>query len=98
MLLFKTDVRSSTQDGSSRRSGSQSSRALLWILFLLMASVAFCQQGTITGIVVDTSGGYIVDAQVKIALTVRAPEQETQAGTGGNFSFPHVPHVPDGLS
>lgn len=55
-----------------------------------MAPLAFSQQGTIIGTVVDTSGASVAQAQVKLSLDSRGPEQETQPADGGGFSFSNV--------
>ncbi len=57
---------------------------------LVCASAAFAQQGGITGSVVDGAGASIAHAQVKLSLEGRAPDQETQSGDNGGFSFANV--------
>jgi hypothetical protein len=59
-------------------------------LILLLSAMAFGQQGTINGIVVDTSGASVSHAQVKLLLDGRGPDRETQSGEMGEFSFVDV--------
>ena len=66
-----------------------SSRLLLFALFAI-APLAFCQSGSISGTVVDSSGGSIANAQVTMSLNGRAPDQQTQSAGGGIFSFLNV--------
>jgi hypothetical protein len=73
-------------------------RPLLFLGLLAMAPPAFCQQGTINGTVVDTSGAFVAHAQVKLALDGRGPDQETQSADGGDFSFSNVAPGPYHLS
>jgi hypothetical protein len=57
----------------------------------MMAPLAFGQTGSINGTVVDSSGGSVAHAQVKLLLDSRAPDQETESAEGGDFSFQNVP-------
>src|SRR5580692_9365365 len=65
-------------------------RPLLVLAWLAVASPAFCQQGTITGTVVDSSGASIARAQVTLSLNGRRPDRETQSTEAGDFSFANV--------
>jgi hypothetical protein len=72
-------------------------------LFLLVGSVllpiaAFAQSGAINGTVVDASGASISGAHLKLLLNGRAPDQETQSATTGEFSFLNVTAGPWQLS
>lgn len=70
----------------------------LLLTFLAMAPLAFGQQGTISGTVVDTSGASIARAQVRLSLDGRGPDQEMQSAQSGEFSFPNVVAGPYRLS
>jgi carboxypeptidase family protein len=63
---------------------------IAFIALLSIAPLAFCQQGTISGMVVDTTGASVEHAQVKLLLDGRAPDQVTQSSHNGNFSFANV--------
>jgi len=63
-----------------------------------MAPLAFGQQGTISGTVVDTSGASIARVQVRLSLEGRGPDQEMQSAQSGEFSFPKVAASPYRLS
>ncbi len=63
---------------------------LLFLAFLAAAPLAFCQQGTVIGTVVDTSGATIAHSQVRLSLDNGGPHQTTQSGHDGDFSFPSV--------
>src|ERR1700681_172222 len=65
-------------------------RPLLVLALLAVASPAFCQQGAITGTVVDSSGASIARAQVTLSLDDRRPDRETQSTEAGDFSFANV--------
>jgi hypothetical protein len=47
----------------------------------------FAQQGSIRGTVTDSSGASVVQAKVVLSLEGRSPDQETQTGDSGDFSF-----------
>ena len=93
---------------SLRRHGRQNERrpllflALLAIALLTAALPVFSQQGnatgTLTGTLVDTSGASIAHVQVKLSLEGRGPDQETQSGENGEFSFSNVAPGPYRLS
>ena len=68
------------------------------LAFLAMAPLAFGQQGTISGTVVDASGASIARAQVKLSRDGRGPDQEVQSAGSGEFSFPDVAAGPYRLS
>lgn len=55
-----------------------------------LALPAFCQPGTIAGVVVDASGASIARAQVRLILDGRGPDQETRSTDNGAFSFSNV--------
>ena len=63
---------------------------LLVLALLAVASPAFCQQGAITGTVVDSSGASIARAQVTLSLDDRRPDRQTQSTEAGDFSFANV--------
>jgi carboxypeptidase family protein len=65
-------------------------RPLLVLALLAVAPPAFCQQGTITGTVVDSSGASVARAQVTLSLEGRGPDRETQSTEAGDFSFANV--------
>ena len=63
----------------------------LCTLFLAITSAALCQQGNVTGTVVDASGSSVAQAKVKLSLDLRAGTvQETQSSEGGEFTFSNV--------
>jgi hypothetical protein len=57
---------------------------------LTVAPLAFGQQGSINGTVVDVRGAAIAHAQVKLLLDGRGPDLETQTADSGDFSFPNI--------
>ncbi len=59
-------------------------------VLLAVAPIAFGQQGTISGTVIDTSGASVARAQVRLSLDARGPDQETQTAESGSFSFSNV--------
>ena len=61
-------------------------------------SAAFGQPGTISGVVVDTSGAAVGHAQVKLLLDGRGPDRELQSTDNGEFSFDEVNPGPWRLS
>ncbi len=63
-----------------------------------MAPLAFGQQGSIAGTVVDTSGASVASAQVKLSIEGRGSDRETKAGAGGEFTFADVTPGPYKLS
>src|SRR5258708_40198795 len=65
-------------------------RPLLVLALLALAPPAFCQQGTITGTVVDSSGAFIARVHVTLSLESRLADRETQSTEAGDFSFPNV--------
>jgi len=65
-------------------------RPLLLLAFLAMAAPAFCQQGTISGTVVDISGAFIAHAQVALLLDGRDRDRQTESTDEGEFSFSNV--------
>ncbi len=60
------------------------------LILLAVAPIAFGQQGTISGTVIDTSGSSVAHAQVRLSLDGRGPDQETQTAESGSFSFSNV--------
>ena len=60
------------------------------LILLAVAPIAFGQQGTISGTVIDTSGSSVAHAEVRLALDGREPDQETQTPESGSFSFSNV--------
>ena len=73
-------------------------RRVLLILLLVLAPLAFCQQASITGTVVDSTGASVAHAEVKLSLAGRAPDQTTQSADHGEFSFSDVSPGPCQLS
>ena len=73
-------------------------RLLLVTLLTLLPAAAFAQPGTIHGTVVDSSGASVAQAQVKLTLDGRAPDQEALSTPTGDFSFANVPPGPYRLS
>jgi hypothetical protein len=69
---------------------THTTRTLLFLALLGVAPPAFCQQGTITGTVVDTSGAFVAHAQIILSLRGRGPDRETQSTDAGDFSFSNV--------
>jgi hypothetical protein len=65
-------------------------RPLLILALLGGAPPAFCQQATITGTVVDTSGTFVAHAQITLSLEGGGPDRETQSTEAGDFSFSNV--------
>ncbi len=59
-----------------------------------LTSSALAQQTELNGSVIDTSGAAIARAHVKLALNGRAPDQETESATQGDFAFHNVPTGP----
>ena len=76
----------------------RSSCWLLLISFLILAPVAFAQQATISGTVVDLSGASVARARIKLMFDGRSPDRETQSADSGDFSFPDVAPGPYRLS
>jgi len=60
--------------------------------------VAFAQQATISGTVVDLSGASVARARIKLMFDGRSPDRETQSADSGDFSFPDVAPGPYRLS
>jgi hypothetical protein len=52
---------------------------------LVIAPLAFGQQGNITGSVVDAIGASVRGALVRLSLDGRAPDQETRSAESGDF-------------
>jgi hypothetical protein len=77
------------------RSGT---RALLVLASLAVAAPAFCQQGTISGTVVDASGAFVAHAQVALLLDGRDRDRQTESTDEGEFSFSNVDPGPYHLS
>ncbi len=71
---------------------------LVSIAFLAISPLAFCQQGTIAGIVADSRGAAVARAQVKLTLDGRGSDRETQSAEEGQFSFSNVAPGPYRLS
>ena len=70
---------------------SRSVANLLPVLGLLVfPTLAFCQQGTITGTVLDASGASVIHARVKLSLEPSGADQETESAAGGDFTFANV--------
>jgi hypothetical protein len=73
-------------------------RPLLCLALLGIAQFALGQQGTITGTVLDTSGASVAQADVKLSLDGRGPDQEMPSKDGGGFAFSNVAPGPFRLS
>ncbi len=75
-------------------------RKLFWAvpalcaLFLLNARIVQAQSASITGTVVDPSGGVVPNATVTIHNPVSGLERSTTTDAAGNFAFPNVPFNP----
>src|SRR5580704_14079088 len=70
----------------------------LCVLFLLNAGDLQAQSASITGTVVDPSGGVVPNATVTIHNPVSGLERSTTTDSSGNFSFPNLPFNPYHLS
>jgi hypothetical protein len=70
----------------------------LCALFLLNAGDLQAQSASITGTVVDPSGGVVPNATVTIHNPVSGLERATTTDSSGNFSFPNMPFNPYHLS
>jgi len=71
---------------------------LLFLALFVAAPAAFCQQGTITGTVVDSSGATVAHALIKLSPDAGGVAQETQSADGGDFLFSNVVPGPFHLS
>src|SRR6202050_1727895 len=75
-------------------------RKLFWAVPALCALLLFnvrsiqAQSASITGTVVDPSGGVVPNATVTIHNPVSGLERSTTTDTAGNFAFPNVPFNP----
>ena len=58
---------------------------ILFIAFLGVVPLAFCQEGTLSGTVVDSSGASIAHVQVKLTLAKPAPDRTTESADDGGF-------------
>ncbi len=63
--------------------------ALFLLSFFLLATVAYAQQGTITGTVVDAAGASISGAQIKLSVD-GAPDHDTRSDSAGRFAFDNL--------
>lgn len=68
------------------------------VVLLAIAPLAFGQQGTISGTVVDSSGASVAHAKVKLSLDDGGPGQETQSADDGDFTFANVSTGPFHIS
>jgi hypothetical protein len=68
------------------------------LVLLAIAPLAFGQQGTIAGTVVDSSGASVAHAKVKLSLDDGGPGQETQSADDGDFTFANVSKGPFHIS
>jgi hypothetical protein len=79
-------------------------RKLFWmltalcLLILFSANGAQAQSASISGTVVDPSGGVVVNATVTIHNPVSGLERSTTTDSSGTFTFPNVPFNPYHLS
>src|ERR1700734_69119 len=79
-------------------------RKLFWMstavcLFILVTVHGVqAQSASISGTVVDPSGGVVVNATVTIHNPVSGLEHSTTTDSSGNFTFPNVPFNPYHLS
>src|SRR5580692_11625819 len=71
---------------------------LLVLALFAVTPPAFCQEGTISGTVVDSSGASVARAQVTLSLEGGRPDRETQSTEAGDFSFANVEAGPYHLS
>lgn len=64
----------------------------MWFFFALAAVTpsAFCQQGSISGVLVDESHSSVAQALVKLSVD-GGPDREVKSGDDGEFSFGEVP-------
>lgn len=76
----------------------QATHPLFILALLAISAPAFCQQGTITGTVVDASGASVAHAQIKLSIEGRGPDQETLSADSGAYSFSNVDPGPFQLS
>jgi hypothetical protein len=70
----------------------------LCLLILFSANGAQAQSASISGTVVDPSGGVVVNATVTIHNPVSGLERSTTTDSSGTFTFPNVPFNPYHLS
>ena len=68
------------------------------LLILSIAQGAHAQSASISGTVVDPSGGVVVNATVTIHNPVSGLERSATTDISGNFTFPNVPFNPYHLS
>ena len=71
---------------------------VLCLLILSIAPGAHAQSASISGTVVDPSGGVVVNATVTIHNPVSGLERSATTDISGNFTFPNVPFNPYHLS
>ena len=71
---------------------------VLCLLILSIAQGARAQSASISGTVVDPSGGVVVNATVTIHNPVSGLERSATTDISGNFTFPNVPFNPYHLS
>ena len=71
---------------------------ILFIAFLGVVPLAFCQEGTLSGTVVDSSGASIAHVQVKLTLAKPAPDRTTESADDGGFFFSNLSPGPYHLS
>jgi hypothetical protein len=71
---------------------------VLCLLILCAAQGAQAQSASISGTVVDPSGGVVVNATVTIHNPVSGLERSATTDISGNFTFPNVPFNPYHLS
>src|SRR6202050_1219561 len=71
---------------------------VLCLLILSIAQGAHAQSASISGTVVDPSGGVVVNATVTIHNPVSGLERSATTDISGNFTFPNVPFNPYHLS
>jgi hypothetical protein len=72
--------------------------AALCLLILFATRGVRAQSASISGTVVDPSGGVVVNATVTIHNPVSGLERASTTDSSGNFSFPNVPFNPYHLS
>jgi hypothetical protein len=63
---------------------------VLLAAFLAAVSLAFGQQSSISGKIVDTRGAAVASVQVTLSLDGRGPDRQAESDENGDFTFPGV--------
>jgi hypothetical protein len=73
-------------------------RFFVVVALLAWSRPVFCQQGTVTGRVVDTTGNPVAHVQVVLSMDNLSPEEQTESTEDGAFSFSNIGPGPYRLS